>query len=74
MSSNNLALNRLRKEYKALEAKPLENIRAAPLESNILEWHYVIEGTRGTPYEGGWYHGVVVFPSTYPMKPPSIQM
>ena len=74
MSSNNLALNRLRKEYRALEAKPLENIRAAPLESNILEWHYVIEGTRGTPYEGGWYHGIVVFPPSYPMKPPSIQM
>ena len=30
---------------------------AAPLENNTLEWHYVIEGVEGTPYEHGWYHG-----------------
>jgi ubiquitin-conjugating enzyme E2 J2 len=27
-------------------------IEAAPLEKNILEWHYVITGAKGTPYEG----------------------
>ena len=23
--------------------------------SNILEWHYVVEGSKGTVYEGGWW-------------------
>lgn len=69
-----LCNTRLRKEYKDLQRKPVENIRAAPKETNILEWHYVIEGPKGSPYEGGFYHGTIVFPSEYPYKPPSIQM
>lgn len=33
-----------------------------PMETNILEWHYVITGTKGSPYEGGHYHGKLKFP------------
>eukprot|EP01036_Dinobryon_divergens_P030237 gene30237-39448_t len=73
-SSSSTCLPRLRKEYKELQRNPVENIRAAPKESNILEWHYVIEGAKKSVYENGWYHGVVTFPSEYPFKPPSIQM
>ncbi|KAE9041257.1 hypothetical protein PR003_g5573 [Phytophthora rubi] len=69
-----MATKRLRKEYLALQKNPVENIRAAPLEKNILEWHYVISGTEGTPYEGGFYHGKLKFPPEYPMKPPSVIM
>ncbi|EEY54778.1 ubiquitin-conjugating enzyme E2 [Phytophthora infestans T30-4] len=69
-----MATKRLRKEYVALQRNPVENIRAAPLENNILEWHYVITGTEGTPYEGGFYHGKLKFPPEYPMKPPSVIM
>ena len=69
-----LCNTRLRKEYKDLQRKPVENIRAAPKETNILEWHYVIEGQKGSSFEGGFYHGIVNFPQEYPYKPPSIQM
>ena len=72
--SNKVCTSRLLKELRELQKKPVEGIRALPLESNILEWHYVLEGAKGTIYEGGWYHGVVTFPSEYPMKPPSITM
>ena len=72
--SKSVCNDRLRKEYAALMKKPLENIVAVPLESNILVWHYVIEGAKGTAYEGGYYHGTVTFPPEYPFKPPSIQM
>ena len=44
------------------------------MESNILNFHYVIEGAPGTPYAGGYYHGVLKFPSEYPHKPPSVIM
>ncbi|RLN96812.1 hypothetical protein BBJ28_00014483 [Nothophytophthora sp. Chile5] len=69
-----MATKRLRKEYLALQRKPVENIQAVPLETNILEWHYVITGTAGSPYEGGYYHGKLKFPPEYPMKPPSVLM
>ncbi|POM76799.1 Ubiquitin-conjugating enzyme E2 [Phytophthora palmivora] len=69
-----MATKRLRKEYLAMQRKPVEYIQAVPLETNILEWHYVITGTKGTPYEGGFYHGKLKFPPEYPMKPPSVMM
>jgi ubiquitin-conjugating enzyme E2 J2 len=69
-----MATKRLRKEYLALQKKPVENICAAPLEKNILEWHYVLTGTEGTPFEGGFFHGKLKFPPEYPMKPPSVLM
>lgn len=43
---------------------------------NILNFfrHYVIAGPEDTPYEGGYYHGKLIFPREYPFKPPSIYM
>lgn len=71
-----LCTRRLTREYQGLLKNPIEspNILAAPNESNILEWHYVIEGGKGTPYEGGYYHGKLLFPKEYPLKPPSVIM
>ncbi|CAI5514408.1 unnamed protein product [Closterium sp. Naga37s-1] len=40
----------------------------------MLDWHFVLEGSPGTPYENGWYHGRLRFPADYPFKPPSIMM
>jgi len=34
----------------------------------------VIEGSKGTPYEGGVYHGKLLFPKEYPLKPPGVMM
>uniref|UniRef100_A0A914DHE1 UBC core domain-containing protein n=1 Tax=Acrobeloides nanus TaxID=290746 RepID=A0A914DHE1_9BILA len=31
-------------------------------------------GTAGTPYEDGYYHGKLIFPSDFPFKPPRILM
>lgn len=67
-------VNRLQKEYKGFLKEPPPNIRAHPSPSNLLEWHYALEGAKGTEYEGGVYHGKVTFPSEYPFKPPSIVM
>ena len=41
-------------------------------QENLFEWHFTIRGPEGTEFEGGIYHGRVVLPSEYPMKPPSI--
>jgi ubiquitin-conjugating enzyme E2 J2 len=74
--SNDIGTRRLTRELLALRRDPIKTpkIIACPLESNILEWHYVIEGSPGTPYEGGYYHGKLLFPKEYPLKPPSVIM
>ena len=68
-----LATKRLQRELKALHKNPLTHpkIIAQPNESNILEWHYVLEGPADdpkSPYQGGIYHGKLVFPKEYPYK------
>ena len=68
------AIKRLRTEYRNIQANPMENMRACPKDTNILEWHYIIIGPKGSPFENGCYHGIVKFPSEYPFKPPAIQM
>ena len=73
---NDIGTRRLTRELMALRRDPIlsPKILAIPLESNVLEWHYVIEGSAGTPYEGGFYHGKLLFPKEYPLKPPSVIM
>uniref|UniRef100_A0A915PZ10 Ubiquitin-conjugating enzyme E2 J2 n=1 Tax=Setaria digitata TaxID=48799 RepID=A0A915PZ10_9BILA len=68
------AVARLKKDYAKLMKDPVPFVMAAPLHSNILEWHYVIRGAPQTPYEGGFYHGKLIFPPDFPFKPPSIFM
>ena len=41
---------------------------------NIYIWYYIIFNLKDTPYEGGYYLGKIVFPDSYPHKPPSIEM
>ena len=73
---SDICVRRLTKELKDLKKSPIENptITVAPNESNILEMHYVIEGSPDTPYDGGVYHGKLIFPREYPLKPPSVIM
>ncbi|KAG1660784.1 hypothetical protein FOA52_011325 [Chlamydomonas sp. UWO 241] len=73
MAGNKACLTRLQKEYKTLLKEPVPHITAHP-SSNLLEWHYVLEGAAGTDYSGGVYHGKIVFPAQYPFKPPSISL
>ncbi|XP_046397087.1 ubiquitin-conjugating enzyme E2 J2 [Ischnura elegans] len=70
----NSATARLKQDYIRLKRDPVPYVVAEPLPSNILEWHYVVNGPEGTPYEGGLYHGKLVFPREFPFKPPSIYM
>ncbi|CAN0877794.1 Probable ubiquitin-conjugating enzyme E2 33 [Linum grandiflorum] len=67
-------VKRLQKEYRALCKEPVSNVVARPSPSNILEWHYVLEGSEGTPFAGGYYYGKIKFPAEYPYKPPGITM
>ncbi|XP_005109064.1 ubiquitin-conjugating enzyme E2 J2 [Aplysia californica] len=71
---NSTATARLKQDFMRIMKDPVPYIQAAPVPSNILEWHYIVEGPENSPYEGGIYHGKLVFPREFPFKPPSIYM
>lgn len=58
------------------EAEELRNATedyfAQPLEENLFEWHFTVRGPSDSPFENGYYHGRIILPTEYPMKPPSI--
>jgi len=49
-----------------------EEYYASPLEDNLFEWHFTVQGPPSTDFEGGVYHGRILLPPEYPMKPPNI--
>uniref|UniRef100_A0A8C5I606 UBC core domain-containing protein n=1 Tax=Gouania willdenowi TaxID=441366 RepID=A0A8C5I606_GOUWI len=65
------AVKRLMKEAAELR-EPTEHYHAQPLEENLFEWHFSVRGPPDSDFDGGVYHGRIVLPPEYPMKPPSI--
>lgn len=74
--AQNAAVRRLKKEYASLQKEPTQGAHVQPLETNFLHAHFILLGEvfHDTPYEGGVYHGVLKFPSNYPLKPPTVIM
>ena len=69
------ALQRLNREFALLKNANTPYFTARPSESDMLTWHYVIYNLPPeSPYSGGQYHGKLIFPRDYPLKPPSILM
>ncbi|XP_071597452.1 ubiquitin-conjugating enzyme E2 J1 isoform X7 [Heliangelus exortis] len=66
-----LAVKRLMKEAAELK-DPTDHYHAQPLEDNLFEWHFTVRGPPDSDFDGGIYHGRIVLPPEYPMKPPSI--
>jgi ubiquitin-conjugating enzyme E2 D/E len=71
---------------KSLEDKTIINITAGPQtekrilpdgsvseEPNMFMWNACIKGPEGTPYMGGSFHMLLIFPTEYPFKPPKVQ-
>ncbi|KFR14255.1 Ubiquitin-conjugating enzyme E2 J1, partial [Opisthocomus hoazin] len=65
------AVKRLMKEAAELK-DPTDHYHAQPLEDNLFEWHFTVRGPPDSDFDGGVYHGRIVLPPEYPMKPPSI--
>lgn len=65
------AVKRIMKEAQEL-CEPTYEYAAKPLEDNLFEWHFTFRGPESSEFEGGIYHGRIILPPEYPMKPPSI--
>lgn len=65
------AVKRLMREAAEMSI-PTSDYFAAPLEDNLFEWHFTVRGPEDTEFQGGIYHGRIIVPAEYPMKPPDI--
>ena len=70
-------------DIRELKAEKNPMIHAAPLpvlfyqilfilQDNMFEWHFTIQGPPESDYAGGIYHGRLLLPAEWPMKPPKI--
>ncbi|KAJ5677908.1 uncharacterized protein N7477_003541 [Penicillium maclennaniae] len=66
---------RLLKESTDLSKNPSPYFTAGPVdESNLHDWHFTLAGPpTPSPYAGGFYHGRITFPATYPLRPPAFR-
>lgn len=60
------------KEFSSLNNQPTTFFSAAPLESDLFEWHFTVRGPPDTAFEHGVYHGRILLPAEYPLKAPEI--
>ncbi|KAK5122085.1 hypothetical protein LTR85_004331 [Meristemomyces frigidus] len=73
-SSKNPTIKRILKEASEIANQPSADYYAAPLETDLFEWHFTLRGPPSpSPFEGGIYHGRIVLPPAYPLKPPSFR-
>ncbi|KAF9869458.1 ubiquitin-conjugating enzyme [Colletotrichum karsti] len=61
------------REAQELSNSPSPDYTAAPLESDLFEWHFTFRGPPNSSYSDGIYHGRIVLPPTYPLRPPSFR-
>ena len=65
---------RLSKELTSLQTSPPPYLVSVtlPTPSSLAQWHVLITGPPSTPYEGGRFSLLFVFPDAYPMRPPVV--
>lgn len=61
------------KEAAELSSSPSPDYTATPLESDLFEWHFTLRGPPNSAFAEGIYHGRIVLPPTYPLRPPSFR-
>lgn len=62
------------KEFSTLNCSKTAFFHASPLETDLFEWHFTVRGPPDTAFEHGVYHGRILLPPEYPLKPPEIIM
>lgn len=72
-NSKSPTIRRIMREAQEMSASPSPDYTATPLESDLFEWHFTLKGPPDSVYAGGLYHGRIVLPPTYPLRPPSFR-
>ncbi|KAH6652181.1 ubiquitin-conjugating enzyme [Truncatella angustata] len=72
-NSKSPTMRRIMKEAAELSNSPSPDYTATPLESDLFEWHFTLRGPPNSAFAAGIYHGRIVLPPTYPLRPPSFR-
>ncbi|KAF5506046.1 Ubiquitin-conjugating enzyme E2 J1 [Colletotrichum siamense] len=72
-NSKSPTIRRILREAQELSNSPSPDYTATPLESDLFEWHFTFRGPPNSSYSDGIYHGRIVLPPTYPLRPPSFR-
>ncbi|EGY17975.1 ubiquitin-conjugating enzyme [Verticillium dahliae VdLs.17] len=72
-NSKSPTIRRILKEAAELSKAPSPDYTATPLESDLFEWHFTFRGPPNSAFAEGIYHGRIVLPPTYPLRPPSFR-
>jgi ubiquitin-conjugating enzyme E2 R len=64
----------LQNQLKKIQTDPVEGFTVDLADdSNLYEWKIYVEGPKDSPYEGGIFEMLMVFPNDYPMSPPTLK-
>lgn len=66
-------LQRLIKDFKALQNDPPLGVNASPHPDNVMQWNAVIFGPEGTAWEDGIFRLTLEFSEDYPQKAPNVK-
>jgi len=70
-NSKSPTIKRILREAQELSSSPSPDYHAAPAsDSDLFDWHFTLRGPPSSAFAGGIYHGRIVLPPTYPLRPP----
>jgi ubiquitin-conjugating enzyme E2 J1 len=73
MSARSPTVRRILREAAELSQNPAPDYTASPLDSDLFDWHFTFRGPPNSAYAQGIYHGRIVLPHLYPLRPPSFR-
>ncbi|KFY34546.1 hypothetical protein V494_06680 [Pseudogymnoascus sp. VKM F-4513 (FW-928)] len=73
INSKSPTIRRILREAAELSSTPSPDFHALPTETDLFTWHFTLRGPPSSAYSSGIYHGRIVLPPTYPLRPPSFR-
>ncbi|PVH74630.1 UBC-like protein [Cadophora sp. DSE1049] len=73
-NSKSPTIKRILREAQELANSPSPDFHAAPAsDADLFDWHFTLRGPPSSAFSSGIYHGRIVLPPTYPLRPPSFR-
>ncbi|RDL32022.1 UBC-like protein [Venustampulla echinocandica] len=73
-NSKSPTIKRILREAAEISQSPSADYHASPAtDSDLFEWHFTLRGPPSSAFANGIYHGRIVLPPTYPLRPPSFR-